>query len=193
MSAPAPRTIMCGDCPWRASNHRRKPDPHGFFSVANRKRLWKGLRTGEAPGMTCHGTDPRKKDPGSHGDYGETAGSEATHECAGALACVQRELLVFQNIAQGIDSVEGSRTKAGLAFTLYRKLRPGGMTRGGMANWVMRATGMDPFAGRMPDATEASLDQLVGNGLPWDGAAVTLPRARAAGVEAALQNRAPSG
>lgn len=170
----------CSDCPWQIANHGRR-SKHGFFTVANRRRLWNGLRTGEAPGMTCHGTDPRKKNPDEHEDYGENAGSEATHECAGAIAVVQRELLIFQNIGEALP--EGS--KAGRAFTIYRKLRPGGITRSGFAEWIFSRVlmGDTPLGRAMRQPTEEFLDQPVSSGLPWDGCKVTLPQARQAGAD----------
>lgn len=168
-----PLPQACKDCPWRIENHGRR-GKHGFFTAANRKRLWNGLRSGEAPGMTCHGTDTGRDRP----DWGETAGAEATHECAGAVALVQRELLVFQNIADGLP--DGA--KAGRAFTIYRALRPRGMMSGGFAEWISRvAFGGTPLARSMKQPTEAFLDQPVSNDLPWDGAAVTLPQAREVG------------
>jgi hypothetical protein len=147
-----PLPQACKDCPWQIANHGKKPDPHGFFTKANRTRLWKGLRTGEAPGMTCHGTDTARDRP----DWDDSAGAEATHECAGAIACVQRELLIFQNIAEGLPE----DAKAGRAFTLYRQMRPGGMTTGGFAEWISRIMfGGTPLARAMRQPTEAFLDQ----------------------------------
>jgi hypothetical protein len=174
-----PLPQACKDCPWRIENHGRRSSG-GFFTVANRKRLWNGLRTGEAPGMTCHGTDPRKKTAAEHEEWDETAGAEATHECAGSVAVVQRELLIFQNIAEGLP--EGA--KAGRALTIYRKMRPRGMTRGGFAEWISRvAFGGTPLARAMRQPTEEFLDQPVSNGLPWDGARTTLAEARKAGTD----------
>ncbi len=83
------RTKACKECPWRKSNQGKRTKG-GFYTKANLRRLWAGLRTGEAPGMTCHGADPRGK--AIDAEPVEDLGGESKVECAGALLLVQREL-----------------------------------------------------------------------------------------------------
>lgn len=45
----------CAQCPWRTSNQGKR-HPDGWYTKANLRRLWAGLRRGER--MTCHPTDP---------------------------------------------------------------------------------------------------------------------------------------
>jgi hypothetical protein len=103
-----PSDHACAACPWRTDNHR-KPHPEGWYSDANRRRLWSGLRTGEAPGMTCHPTDPLNQPVGD---------STVTRECAGAWLIIARECDAL-NKAQSIAA--------------YRKGRKLAMTREGLA------------------------------------------------------------
>ena len=115
----------CGACPWRTSNHGvRHPD--GWYTKTNLRRLWTGLRTGEAPGMTCHPTDPEMPVPDS---WRRVPVDTVTRECAGAQTLIQRELWVFERMIQvlGMDAP---------IFKLYRLLRPRGLTRGGLAYWI---------------------------------------------------------
>ncbi len=71
---------VCASCPFLKSNHR-KPHPAKWYQVANLRRLWNGLRTGNAPGMICHSSDPKSAEYGGSGNI--QPGKE--HECAGAL------------------------------------------------------------------------------------------------------------
>ena len=73
----------CATCPWRRENHG-KPHEDGWYDPDNLKRLWNGLREGEA--MICHATDPKAV------EYGGTKEVAPGHErmCVGALALVQR-------------------------------------------------------------------------------------------------------
>jgi hypothetical protein len=60
-SPPAPIAVKpacpraCSSCPWRLSNQGSKPDPHKFYTPANLRRLWHGMRNGAR--MSCHPTD----------------------------------------------------------------------------------------------------------------------------------------
>lgn len=118
-----PNPKPCAHCPWRLSNAGR-PNQHGFYSPANLRRLWNGMRKGNR--MTCHPTDPHMSD---FAGYEATAGREVTHECAGAAIMVQRELDMFQRCVQAAEA-EGKRD--GLAR--YKRLRGRlGMTREGLA------------------------------------------------------------
>lgn len=98
----------CAACPWRTVNHR-KPHPDGWYSDANRRRLWTGLRTGEAPGMTCHPTDPLNQPVGDN---------TVTRECAGAWLIIARECKALEEAA---------------SIAAYRKGRKLAMTREGLA------------------------------------------------------------
>jgi hypothetical protein len=86
--------------------------------------------------MTCHPTDPDNPpaDDGSQAKEGAP-----TIECYGSLLLIAREL----KLAQELCEQHGER-----AFTEYRKRRPKGLQRGGMASWVMRfAVPGTPFTG----------------------------------------------
>jgi hypothetical protein len=96
----------CAACPWLTANHRR-PHPEGWYSDANRRRLWNGLRTGEAPGMTCHPTDPENQPVGEH---------VVTRECTGAWLLIAKETKAFEESS---------------SFAEYRRGRKLAMTRGG--------------------------------------------------------------
>lgn len=98
----------CAACPWRTVNHG-KPHPDGWYTDANRKRLWNGLRTGDAPGMTCHPTDPLNQPVGD---------STVTRECAGAWLIIARECAALDE-AKSVGE--------------YRKGRKLAMTREGLA------------------------------------------------------------
>lgn len=115
----------CSACPWRLANHG-KPHPHGWYTKKNLRRLWGGLRTGEAPGMSCHPTDPNNEVPEGH--KAPKDGAEPA-ECAGALLLVKRELQLFQ-----ADPVAYKRER-----------RPGKLTLDGLRWWVLARAG--PFAG----------------------------------------------
>lgn len=115
-------TRACADCPWRKSNQGKR-HPHGWFSKKNLRRLWNGIRTGNAPGMTCHPTDtgivvpeawPVQAKPGT-----------TTKECAGALLLVQREL----------RSMEQPITPA--SVDAYKARRRGGLTNSGILWWAV--------------------------------------------------------
>lgn len=100
------------------------------------RRLWAGLRSGDAPGMTCHPTDPDNPpaDDGSQAPEGTQ-----TKECYGALLLIAREM----KLAEGLCKTLGDG-----AVREYRKLRPKGLTRAGLASWVWRfAAGGTPITG----------------------------------------------
>lgn len=106
----APTDHPCAACPWLTANHRRR-HPEGWYTDANRRRLWNGLRTGDAPGMTCHPTDPLNQ---------PVRDGICTRECAGAWTLLAREWRDFE-IA----------THHGAAMVEYRRGRRLPMTRGG--------------------------------------------------------------
>lgn len=119
-----PRTMSncspkaCAHCPWRVSNQGKRHPGH-WYTLANLRRLWTGLRSGEAPGMTCHPTDPNNPVP--EGCPSVPEGTE-TRECTGALIIVTRELKLLE--------------KAG-DFKSYRFLRRVGLTRDGAVHWAL--------------------------------------------------------
>ncbi len=98
LNIPAPmqpdKTLrVCETCPFLIKNHR-KPHAAKWYNVGNLRRLWNGLRTGNAPGMVCHSKDPASIFYGGSGDV--KPGKE--QECAGAL------LLILVNMnAVGAD------------------------------------------------------------------------------------------
>ena len=132
----------CAECPWRTVNQGQR-HPHGFYSKANLRRLWAGLRRGER--MSCHPTDSRMAE---FEGYEHTAEVETTHECMGALVLVQREAQKFQDIVAEFGWAEGSM--------LYRRRHPMGLTREGLAATVERVI----FAGSpLSSAVRANLNE----------------------------------
>jgi len=127
-----PMTQACSSCPWRKSN-QGKPHPDGWYSRKNLQRLWSGLRTSAAPGMTCHPTDVNNPVPEGH-----KCPKEGTkpQECAGALLLVTRELKLFEKDPKGYRKARGRRglSKEGLAWW--------GFSRCALANTPM---GGDPI------------------------------------------------
>jgi hypothetical protein len=125
----------CKDCPWRTTNQGKR-HKDGWFTKANRARLWSKLRRGES--MTCHMTDPTNPVPEGYKTVPETA---TTHECAGALILQQREFMKFQN-------------ECGGDLKDYRKRWPRGLTREGIMEIVNRHLyGGVPMMGYKPMST----------------------------------------
>lgn len=148
----------CPDCPWRVSNrgrrskHKVEGEKYGWFTQRNRDRLWAGMRRGEA--MTCHPTDPRH--PGSPEDA-------KTKECAGALILQQRELVVLDRLMKAGD--DSSQT-----LRRYKKLRPGGLTRDGLAilAWNAQFGAVPLMGGREMGRPNLNAEVEVAPGkLPW--------------------------
>lgn len=113
--------IPCPQCPWKLENQGRR-HPGGWYTKANLRRLWGGLRRGER--MTCHPTDPDNAvecqchtppPPGT-----------VTRECAGALIVIQREVQRVNDILV-----------AGGSWADYRREHPRGLTKEGAACHVM--------------------------------------------------------
>lgn len=124
----------CAGCPWRVANQGKRT-AGGWYSRRNLDRLWAGLRRGEQ--MTCHPTDDR--DP----EYGAPEGA-TTHECAGALILVLRELRKFEALAEA--NPDGTPAAVQRA---YRELSPRGCTREGFGEIVSRVlfAGVPRFGG----------------------------------------------
>ena len=125
------QTVACESCPWRVVNHgKRQTDRPGWYSAANRRRLWRGLTNGEAPGMTCHATDERT---------GAAKPGAEMHECAGALLLVKRELQLVETEQADYKKRFNRRlhfTRAGLAYWMERMLMGPGIPDIGEDNGV---------------------------------------------------------
>src|SRR5690349_1270948 len=104
----------CSHCPWRTENHG-KPHPDGWYTAANRKRLWAKLRRGES--MSCHPTDPENPVSEKARAAGAVVAKEGSQvrECIGAIVLQQREVMRFQAQPDA-----------------YLKLHSNGMTRRGL-------------------------------------------------------------
>lgn len=90
---------VCAACPWRVENHD-KPHPDDWYSKENLFRLWTGLREGER--MTCHPTDP--KNPAATAGPAAAPDGADFHECAGAHAILQRELVLYEEVGCDYDA-----------------------------------------------------------------------------------------
>jgi hypothetical protein len=162
----APRP--CAQCPWRTRNQTRV-DRHGFYSLANLQRLWEGLRDGER--MACHPTDPAMAE---FTGYEQTASRRQTHECAGALVLIHRELHRLHTATK--------QTAPGDALALYRDtVGELALTSKGIASHAFALlAGRPPLCGgvevRRVDLTDAdsAMPGLPGWGeSPLDSASVT--------------------
>lgn len=145
----------CKGCPWRTENHG-KPHPDGWYTKANVKRLWSGLRTGEAPGMSCHPTDPNNpvSEKAQGAGYKEAPEHSEVRECAGSVILQMREVDLFQ--------------RADGDFTAYRRGRPGAMTKVALFNFAMRMAVR--FPGEVPINMNHDLNEPVSvpGQVPWD-------------------------
>lgn len=159
--APAADT-PCPGCPWRTSNHGRRSmkvagvQVGGWYTKANLRRLWAGLRRGVM--MTCHPTDPRNPVlPGK----APTPEHVTTRECAGAHLLLQREM----EIAQRLVRIDPDRNNV----AEYRRVRPAGLTRDGLAAYMHRLVfGGTPLGGRKPPTPNLNQACSTGNDrLPW--------------------------
>ena len=112
-----PAIKPCSDCPWRKSNQDQKHKGH-WYTKKNLNRLWAGLRTGSAPGMTCHPTDP--SNPLPDGMLGGAPKGQDPTECAGALLLIIRELKMVEKDVKA-----------------YTKTRKKGLTKDGIAWWAL--------------------------------------------------------
>lgn len=163
----------CSACPWRLSN-QGTPHPHGFYDRENIKRLWAGIRTGEAPGMTCHPTDPRMSE---FEGYERTAEADTTYECMGSWTIVAREVARFETICREVDAAKqaGAKFRSGEALRRYRAETKGkGFTRDGLRLWAVRFALAFPGENLIRVPREALLDEGVGTTLApaWERARV---------------------
>lgn len=149
----------CAACPWRTANHGRR-HPDGWYTKANRDRLWAGMRRGHM--MSCHPTDPENPIPeGAR----EVPADVVTRECAGVLVLIQREMSIIDRLAQQEPHGQGVARR-------YRQLRSRGLTLEGITSNIHRimfsqsVTAADHF-GVLP-MTKVDLDLEVGHDpLPW--------------------------
>ena len=147
----------CRACPWRTANHGKR-HPDGWYTKANIRRLWAGMRAGEI--MSCHPTDPWNpvSDAAEAAGYTPAPDHAETRECAGALILQQREWMAFQ-----ISEMAGGTLRD------YRRARPRGLTRDGLLALVNRHVfGGTPFGG--PPMARPDLCAPVsvpGADLPW--------------------------
>lgn len=124
----------CAGCPWRTANHGNR-HPDGWYTARNQDRLWTGLRNGES--MSCHPTDPGNEvSPAAQAKgYRPAPAAAEPLECRGAVILQQREIHLL-----GEDY--------GGSYALYRRARPGGLTRAGAAALALRiAFGGVPLLG----------------------------------------------
>lgn len=143
----------CSACPWRLSNQGTR-HPHGFYTQTNLRRLWTGLRTGNAPGMTCHPTDARMAE--FEGYEATAARGPDANECAGSVILLYRELMRFQAIT--LDAEDG-----GNPWRFYRAVAPKGPIREVMYLLALRlAMGDTPFTRKAHVDPDALNDPDVG-------------------------------
>lgn len=118
---------ICETCPWLLKNHGR-PNPTGgrwsdpsvkvqWYSNANLKRLWNGIRTLKAPGMICHSSDPAN---GEYGGKGNVRPDLQPQECGGAMLMVL--MCVNAICADKPQPFTPGITKAKVADIAWRKL-----------------------------------------------------------------------
>lgn len=129
---------VCATCPWLKENHN-KEHPAGWYKIENLKRLWNGLRKGDAPGIVCHSTDPKNIEYG--GDKEITPGHESP--CAGAM------ILMINHVN------EASKTD----MKEYKSRHSLPLTKGGIAVMIEKA-----LSGQLPPVEDKSSEV----GLPWD-------------------------
>lgn len=121
----------CAACPWRLTNHG-KPHPDDWYTKANRRRLWSGLRQGEM--MTCHPTDPTNPPPTGRPAAGAKPGT-ATRLCAGAWALLMVEVNAVNAALAGGGHLADYRqgrphpplTRAGALAQIERAFMPTGL------------------------------------------------------------------
>lgn len=117
-------SVPCAQCPWRTANQGKRT-PWGFYSKANLKRMWSGIRRaygGEA--QSCHPTDT------SHPDHiAAGAKGDKPVECAGSVIVVMREL---QKLADEDNCITPESCDKYLAET-----KGFGLTRAGIQHWAL--------------------------------------------------------
>lgn len=127
----------CAHCPWRVANQGKRHPGH-WYTKANLRRLWSGLRRGED--MTCHPTDPEMDVPEGLPTVPETA---RTTVCTGALVLKQREFMRFQRIVEAHEDWSLRQVHAE-----YRHQHPRGLTLDGLRSLLEESVfGGTPLGG----------------------------------------------
>ncbi len=132
-----PKLAVCDQCPWRTSNHLTKHQ-FGFYTKKNLTRLWNQIRNGGGV-QSCHLTDPSHED---HVACGARPGMK-THECAGSVILVKREMGKIAAYAPDGRTLDVEQVEQ------YKKARKKGLTRTGLAYWLVSRLGLGgvPFVG----------------------------------------------
>jgi hypothetical protein len=141
---PKPLLRVCASCPFLIENHG-KPHPAKWYSTGNLRRLWNGLRSGRAPGMVCHATDPDSK------GYGGTAEIRPGREsqCAGAWLLILQNANAFSaGKPQPFQPPLARSVLAEIAWKLITGTLPDVEDRGS-------EVGLPPMRRRMADAPRA--------------------------------------
>lgn len=154
----------CAQCPWRTANQGRR-HPGGWYTKANLRRLWAGLRRGVD--MTCHPTDPDNEVTDEMVAQGVKRPPETarTNECAGALVLKQREFMRYQALVDAYPD----ETPAQI-MRRYRQAHPRGLTRDGLVQVLSRAMfDGTPMGARLPMAKPNLNQQGIGHPdlVPW--------------------------
>jgi hypothetical protein len=110
---------VCDTCPWLLKNQGKRHKA-GWFTVKNLRRLWAGLRSGNATGMVCHASDPNNKDYG--GDANIKPGHEA--QCGGSVVLLIKNLNALE--AKEPQPITPPLTRGGIAVCLNKILFGGG-------------------------------------------------------------------
>lgn len=121
------RSEACLECPWRRSNHGKRT-AGGFYTKRNLRRLWTGIRTGKAPGMSCHVADERGC-KATDADAPADLGAESSAVCQGALVLMARELHLLSALGQDrYQALPGPRLTSTGAASALNALVFGGLT-----------------------------------------------------------------
>lgn len=145
----------CQACPWLTKNHGKR-HPDGWYTKANRRRLWAGLRQGEM--MSCHATDPSNPVPTGRQPV---PADTTTRECAGAHVLLQREVST-------INALVAANDDPAAGWSAYYSARRRGLTRIGALRYMVRGTALSEGSTHRP--TPQDLDTAVSLGddaLPW--------------------------
>ena len=135
----------CSQCPWRVENHSKR-HKNGFFTKANRQRLWNEIRGGGGI-QSCHLTDA------SHPDHVEAgANPNATKkpkECMGSVVLVVREL---KHVMELSDGKEREITTKGINAYFEETKKRKGLKRNGLIYYLLGRTLDPPLGdGKLPD------------------------------------------
>lgn len=169
----------CATCPFVRTNFGR-PNPEGYdpkaaeeanpgqrffdwYSTANLRRLWLGIRSGEA--MICHATDPGAS---CYGYDKKTAAPGNERPCVGALAVILLHLKFVERFVHA-----NPKAKPGEVLKAYRAAAgrfP--MPREGLVAWTLqinsgRAGGSIFGVGGLVIPASLSAEAAAACGVPW--------------------------